>query len=219
MEESFLDKPRMRRIIALLTLISLLLPQGAALAQTPAGSESQSLQPGDLLEVKIWREEDLSGDFTVDINGAITLPLLGEKQVVGIPVSRLRDMLIEEYRVHLRNPSINITPRRRVNVLGEVQRPGTFSVDPTVSLAGTVALAGGTTSEGDLRRIRIVRDGAIIRERVGAGETLNTADIRSGDQIIVERRGWFDRNSTFVVSMLLSVTSIITSIILSAQRE
>jgi polysaccharide export outer membrane protein len=209
----------MRRIVALLTLLSLLLPQGAALAQSAEGSESQSLQPGDLLEVRIWREEDLSGDFTVDINGAITLPLLGEKQVVGVPVSRLRDMLIEEYRVHLRNPSINITPRRRVNVLGEVQRPGTFSVDPTVSLAGAVALAGGTTSEGDLRRIRIVRDGAIIRERVGAGETLNTADIRSGDQIIVERRGWFDRNSTFVVSMLLSVTSIITSIIVSAQRE
>jgi protein involved in polysaccharide export with SLBB domain len=114
--------------------------------------------------------------------------------------------------VHLRNASINITPLRRINVLGEVARPGLYPVDPTVSLAGVVALAGGATATGDIRRIRIVRDGTVLMERAGAAETLNTLELRSGDQIFVDRRGWFDRNSTFVVSALLSITSIVITL-------
>jgi polysaccharide export outer membrane protein len=190
----------------------------AALALVPRLSHAQAdtaavtLNPGDLVRVQIWREEDLSGEFLVDESGMVTLPLIGEKRVAGIPIRRLRTELLEAYRVHLRNASINITPLRRINVLGEVARPGLYPVDPTVSLAGVVALAGGATATGDIRRIRIVRDGTVLMERAGAAETLNALELRSGDQIFVDRRGWFDRNSTFVVSALLSITSIVITL-------
>lgn len=175
-------------------------------------SESITLQPGDVLLVAIWREEDLSGEFTVDESGTVTLPLLGEEKVTGIPLEQLRDRLIEEYRVQLRNPSINVTPLRRIDVLGEVRQPGVYKIDPTVSLAGAVALAGGATSAGDLNRITVVRSGG-LRERIPSGTSLNTAQLRSGDQIFVGQRGWFERNSTFVVSALLSITGIVISVI------
>ncbi len=193
-------------------------PAAAQPGATPAAASAAaySLQPGDLLQVTIWREEDLSGEFLVDLGGRVTLPLLGVRQVVGVPLDSLQEVLLREYRVYLRNPSITVTPLRRVQVLGEVTKPGVYSVDPTVTVAGAVALAGGATSTGDLRKIRIVREGRVYSQRVGPGTALAAADIRSGDQIFVERRSWFDRNSTFLVSVLLSVTGIVISIINSS---
>ena len=75
-----------------------------------------------------------------------------------------------------------------------------------------IALAGGTTPNGDLDRILLLRDGRRCADRLSAQTPLETANIRSGDQIVVERRGWFERNSTFVVSALLSITSIVITL-------
>lgn len=200
-----------RRLLLLLVLLALAVPAARAAAQPGA-----SLRPGDAIRVEIWREQDLSGEFAVALDGTVTLPLLGRQRLVDIPLEMLRDTLTAQYRVHLRNPSINITPIRRVTVLGEVQKPGLYGADPTLALAGLVALAGGATPNGSLDRIRIVREGQVLRERVGAGETLSSADVRSGDQIIVDQKSWFSRNSTFVVSTILTLGGIITSIILQS---
>jgi protein involved in polysaccharide export with SLBB domain len=196
-------------------LLLLLLAALSAFAGRAAAQPQATLRPGDAIKVEIWREGDLSGEFAVSVDGTVTLPLLGRQRLVDVPLDRLRDTLTAQYQVHLRNPSINITPIRRVTVLGEVQRPGLYGADPTLALAGLVALAGGATPQGSLNRIRIVRDGAVLRERVGAGETLTSADVRSGDQIIVDQKSWFARNTTFLVSTILTLGGIITSIIVS----
>jgi protein involved in polysaccharide export with SLBB domain len=200
-----------RWLVLMLFALGTSVPVLSAQSSTAAGDVS--LRPGDILKIEIWREEDMTGEYVVDEAGEVTLPLLGTKRVTGIAIRELRATLIEEYRVHLRNPSISITPLRRINVLGEVNKPGLYPLDPTVSLAGAVAMAGGTTPGGDLNRVRVIRDGETIRERVGAAETLTSLDIRSGDQIIVDRRSWFDRNSTFLVSAVLSVTSIVITLL------
>lgn len=211
MHPSIAVKPH-RPVLLLLVLLALSAFAGGAAAQ------QATLRPGDAVRVEIWREGDLSGEFPVSVDGTVTLPLLGRQRLVDVPLEVLRDTLTAQYRVHLRNPSINITPIRRVTVLGEVQRPGLYGADPTLALAGLVALAGGATPNGSLNRIRIVREGQVLRERVGAGETLTTADVRSGDQIIVDQKSWFSRNSTFVVSTILTLGGIITSIILANSR-
>jgi protein involved in polysaccharide export with SLBB domain len=202
----------MSKFVKLLLLLTLLVPALAA-AQSANSSNSVTLRAGDALRIEIWREDDLSGEYIIDESGHVTLPLLGPKRVTDRTVGELRAMLLEEYRQQLRNPSINITPLRRVTVLGEVQRPGMYGVDPTVSLAGVVGLAQGTTPTGDLRRIELIRAGTGEREVVAATATLDEVDVRSGDQILVGRRSWFDRNSTFLVSALLSVTSIIITLV------
>ncbi|HEX5726464.1 MAG TPA: polysaccharide biosynthesis/export family protein [Longimicrobiaceae bacterium] len=199
-----------------LLLLTLLLLAGSA-ARAAAQGEIV-LQPGDLVKVTVYREPDLDGEFPVDENGVVSFPLIGTRRVAGIPIGILRDSLVAAYRQHLRNPSINIVPLRRVNVLGEVNRPGMYTIDPTTSLAGAVALAGGSTAFGDLNRIRIVRGNEVIRQRVGAGETLGSAGIRSNDQIYVDRRSWFDRNSGAFLGAVLSAAGILTSIIIATSR-
>jgi len=221
----------MTRPAALALLVLGLAAGGAAAQGAPADSAPAPAQPaqgaraddvlvhpGDLIQVVIYREPELNGEFLVDSDGLVVLPLIGEQQVAGTGVRELRRRLVELYRVHLRNPSINIIPLRRVTVLGEVNRPGMYSIDPTVSLAGAIALAGGPSGTGTIEKIRIMRDGQVLRERVGAGETLTAAGVRSNDLIYVDRRSWFERNSTFVVSALLSLTGVVTSIIINSNR-
>ncbi len=203
-----------RRAVLLLLLLVHLLPAaaGAQVAEAPSRGDI-TLSPGDLIRVKVYREEDLNGEFVIDPDGRVILPLIGERTVVGIPVRQLREQLVQAYLVHLRNPSIEITPLRRILVLGEVPRPGMYTIDPTVSLADAVALAGGPTPSGSIDHIHVVRDGKRVVERASMGLTIHGADIRSGDQIMVGRRSWFDRNSTFLVSTTLSLTSIIVALL------
>jgi protein involved in polysaccharide export with SLBB domain len=191
-------------------LMALVVPAGA---QSPVAEQSDPpMRPGDVVRVEIWREDDLSGEFHVDELGTLTLPLLGTKTVTGMTARELRDHLISKYRIQLNNPSIAVTPLRRVHVLGHVNRPGVYTVDPTTTLAGVIALAGGADASGDLRRIQLFRDGSAYHHDAAADATLAGVDVRSGDQIMVGRRGWFERNTTFVISALLSVTSLVISI-------
>ncbi len=202
------------RLLELLTILALAAP--AVLAGQAAGStpDRVTLAPGDMLRIAVWREPDMSGDFLVDELGIVTLPLLGKIDVQAIPLANLRDTLIAAYSVQLRNPTVTVTPLRRVFVLGEVAKPGLYAADPTVSLAGVIALAGGASPAGDLQRIRVVREGAVLTSRVSAGTTLGMTGIRSNDQIFVGRRGWLDRNSTLLASAIISVTTIVLTVLL-----
>jgi protein involved in polysaccharide export with SLBB domain len=203
----------MLRLLAGLIVLFAALP-GAARAQARPASDEVTLRPGDLIRVAVWREEDLSGEFPINERGIIVLPLLGERNVTGIPLDTLRDVLLEEYRKQLRNPSIQITPLRRVMVLGAVTKPGLQEVDPTITLAGAIALAGGPTPAGDMRRISVVRDGTTLQNRAAMEAKLSSIDIRSGDQIFVGQRSWLERNSTVAVSSGISVALFFLSMLL-----
>lgn len=201
----------MVRIFLTLVIALCLLPV-AGQAQAAAPSEAFTLEQGDVVRVKIWREKDLNGDYQVDETGDITLPLLGARRVLGIPWSVLRDSLLMAYRRELKAPSVSLIPLRRVFVLGEVTKPGPYLADPTLNLGGIVALAGGASPQGDLGKLRIVRHGEVIA-RGAALDGAGVPDIRSGDEIFVDQRSWFDRNSTFVASAAISVASIIITLV------
>ena len=188
----------------------------------PAPVETQPTQdsgelvllPGDILRVVIWREEDLSGDFQVDQDGSLVLPLVGKLQVTDRAWDIVKDDLMQTYLRELRNPSIELTPFRSVYVLGEVNLPGRYNVHPTNdNLAGAVSLAGGVTPDGNVRNMRIVRDGVIVLDGIAGEQRLAELGIKSGDQLFVGRRGWLDRNSTFLVSAVLSVSGIMVAIL------
>ena len=193
------------------------------LAATPAPAETQLIQdsddllvlvPGDILRVAIWREPNLSGDFQVDQDGTLVLPLLGKLQVSDRAWSIVKDDVMQDYLRELRNPSIELVPFRSVYVLGEVNLPGRYNVHPTNdNLAGAVSLASGVTPDGDVTNMRIVRDGVIILDGIAGAQRLSELGIRSGDQLFVGRRSWLDRNSTFVASAVLSVAGIVAAIL------
>lgn len=203
----------MRLNSLLLTLCLLFVTSTTGAAQETHPSPGLTLMPGDLVRVAVWREVGLSGEFQVNQEGIVILPLLGEWEVGGRDWTVTKEEILKAYRKELRNPSIELTPLRRVFVLGEVTLPGLYPVDPTVSLAGAVASAGGANPQGDLKRIKVIRDGRVILDGISGEEALSTLDVRSGDEIYVGRRGWFERNSTFLVTAAMSLTTIIVTLV------
>lgn len=209
-------KTRLLVPVAAWLVLALAPAPAAAQSSTPQDPDPAALQAGDVVRVLVWREPEMSGDFPIDESGSVTLPLLGVRHAAGVPLPTLRAALIREYQVQLRNPSITITPLRRINVLGEVNKPGVYPVDLTATVSDVLAMAGGVGPMGDPRRISVVRrDGGTAEERISATTPLARTGIRSGDQVLVGRRSWLDRNSPVVISTAVSllVTTISTLII------
>ena len=177
----------------------------------PVTQASPELLPGDVVRIQVWRENDLSGVFTVDDRGIVTLPLLGEREVTGLDPSELRDVLLTDYKEYLQNPSIEVTILRRITILGEVRSPGLYPVDATISLADALALAGGITPIADPNKIQLVRDNEVIAEGVDQAAVIGASDIRSGDQIVVGMKSWFSRNIAIVLGSTIAAAAIIAA--------
>jgi len=217
---------RQRPIILKLWALAVIIHTGglpsSTAAQTPQSNENlvtdlqvgeSSLAPGDELEIYIWLEPDLSGVFLIDNEGVVTLPMLGRVHATQSSISNLRTLLIDRYSEELRNPSIEITPQRRVYILGEVNEPGMYSLDPTASLASAVALAGGASPDGDLKKLTLVRGSEPILSGIDPMSDLLSTGTRSGDQIFVERRGWLERNQQWIGSSVIGVVGIVVAIL------
>lgn len=183
-------------------------------ADSDAGAK---VRPGDQISLRILREPDMSGVFTVADDGRVLLPRLGRVQVDDRTAAVLRDSLSVAYAEYLREPSLEVTVLRRVGVRGEVRKPDLYLVDLTLTLRDVIAQAGGVTENGDPGRIEIVREGERIR--LGDADTAQflTSQLYSGDQIVVGRRSWYS-NPTVAISTLTALASFVTLYLIPLAR-
>ena len=121
----------------------------------------------------------------------------------------LREALLAEFQKYLRNPSIEITFLRRVNVLGAVRKPGVYPLDPTMTVAMALAMAEGTTPEGRSDRVELIRDGERLIANINQRTRIAELPIRSGDQLYVPERAWISRNSVLVAALVSGVFSLL----------
>ena len=173
------------------------------------GSGHVVLQPGDLVRLKIWREPDLSADYQVDNQGQAVFPKIGPLPVSRMTADSLKQLLVSTYSVYLRNPAIEVTVLRRVNVLGAVKNPGLYQVDQTQTVADVVALAGGATSDGKMDKVQLVRQGQRVDLRLTSGTVLLGTPMQSGDQLWVPEKSWFSRNGAVLVGSGITAAAII----------
>lgn len=162
------------------------------LAATAADAQSaggpQALNPGDQVRIVVWRNVELSGDFTVAANGTLNHPLYREVQVTGIPLSSVEDRLRTFISRYATNPQFVILPLLKIVVGGEVRSPNVFSVPPETTVTQAVILAGGPSERGKLDNVRLLREGQTINLDMGRPDSQAASlQVRSGDQIIVPR--------------------------------
>lgn len=201
-----MGRSALRAGLALL-VVTLLAPE--ARGQSTARAPEFALAPGDIVRVRLPREPELSGDYHVDEGGFATLPILGVRQVTRWPADRVKRQLVAEYDRHLRNQTAHITMLRRIRILGEVNDPGLYHVDPTMALGDALALAGGVSGGGRMDDVRVQRDGRVIRSDLTGASPL--PQLRSGDQILVPRRAWLTRNTGMLIGAVLSAVTIIAT--------
>lgn len=207
-----------RRCLAFFLCLLAIVSASCSSAPPPAPSlvvePDPGLRPGDSVRLQVWREQDLSGTFAVDDRGIVNLPLLGELQVAGRDFGKLREDLVQEYRLYLTNPTIEVTVLRRLTILGAVAQPGLYPVDATISLSDALGIAGGITPAGNPDDIRLIRNGQMIRQELDQTTTVGGVDIRSGDQIVVSEKGWLARNPGALFGSLIGVATVVISALL-----
>ncbi len=116
----------------------------------------------DTLAIKVFKMEDLSGDYDVDLTGRISMPLIGDIEAAQLtPVEldqRLTAKLGERY---LENPDVSVAIKkstgRSVTVDGAVKEAGSFPITGPLTLMQAVAQAGGTTEDANARRVAVFR--------------------------------------------------------------
>lgn len=211
-----------RCLVGTLAVAAALLAFGQrdAAAQSAVTSEKAALdpapvrvlRPGDMIRLKIWRENELSGDYVIDEEGIVVLPLLGPREVTGISPDSIKIALVEEYAEYLTHRSIDVIPMWRINVLGAVNKPGLYPVDATMTIADVLALAGGATSQGKTDKFDLIRDGETISAKVTQQTLVGQLPIRSGDQLFVREKNWISRNAGVVGTIISATVSIILAV-------
>ena len=183
----------MHKLSRFVAAFLILLAGGRISAQATNASDlaaNASLSPGDQVRIAVWRNLEFSGDFTIAANGTINHPLYREIQVTGVPIATVEERIRAFLTRYISNPQFVVQPLVKIIVGGEVRTPNIYSVPPETTVAQALALAGGPTDRGDLRKTKIVREGQEIPvDLARADSDVARLQIRSGDQILVARRG------------------------------
>ena len=160
------------------------------------------LGPEDVLEVTVWRNQDLSRIVVVRPDGKISLPLIGDVQASGLNSSQVAAKIAARLTEFKENPNVSVS-LKEVNsyfifVLGEVLKPGKYPLKSYATVLQGVSMAGGFTPFASKNRMQVIRthaneDGKENQIRIpvpynelvaGKGEIENFI-LKSGDTIVV----------------------------------
>ena len=116
----------------------------------------------DRLAIKVFKMEDLSGDYDVDLAGNISLPLIGEIKAVNLTTAELDDQLSQKLGAkYLEHPDVSVAIKSStahvVTIDGAVREGGSFPVGGPITLIQAVALAKGTSEDANARRVAVFR--------------------------------------------------------------
>jgi len=120
------------------------------------------LGPGDLIQIRVFNEEDLDMDVRLGSSGVISYPFLGDLKIDGLTVGDVEKVITKGLKgPYLVNPIVNITVAeyRHFFIYGEVRSPGKYAYEPGLTLRKAVALAGGFTDRAAISKVIVIREG------------------------------------------------------------
>jgi protein involved in polysaccharide export with SLBB domain len=162
--------------------------------------ESTTVGPGDVFHMEIVGEKDLPKEYQVASDGTVDLPFIHRLKVEGLEpqqIARLVRQKLMDKQI-LKDPSVVVTieeySSKRVTVLGQVQKAGSFPLTPGLTLIQLVSLAGGLNSIADRDRVNLTRKtktgSRTVTLSIQAITEGRSPDIplQAGDQIFVHER-------------------------------
>ena len=145
--------------LALLLFIALGLPDMAAAEEATGGG--YLIQPGDVLAVVVWKEEDLKQEVLVRPDGGISFPLAGDIAAAGHTVQEVKQTIVDRIKEFIPDPVVTVlvqkTEGNAIYVLGKVMRSGAFVMPRPMDVTQALAMAGGLATFADENGISILR--------------------------------------------------------------
>ena len=170
------------------------------------------LRPGDRVLLKLLVDSVFVDSLRIDETGTVILPRIGALQLTDVPINGVADSVRRAYGRVVRVPSIEVTPLRRVTVLGEAQKTGTYFVEPGATLREAIAKAGGITDIGTVGHLTILRGTQRIVIEQWERRTDTESFIQSGDVLWIDREPWLKRNIFSVISGLGVLFSVVYTV-------
>jgi polysaccharide export outer membrane protein len=132
-----------------------------AAGRTGAPDASYTVKPGDVLAISVWKEPDLQGPVLIRPDGQFSFPLAGQMDAHGKTVQDIQQMITDKLRKYISDPVVTVSIQEikgnKIYVIGQVQKPGDFVVNPRVDVMQALSMAGGTTPFAALGDIMILR--------------------------------------------------------------
>ncbi len=148
-------------IVLAATLAVSFMPGSVAAAEDVNAAEYYRVQPGDVLSVSVWKEEDLTQPVIVRPDGKISFPLVGEVKAAGQGIQDLQLLITERLKKYIPDPVVTVSVQElrgnTVYVIGKVNRPGAFQIVRNVDVMQALSMAGGTSTYASLNNIKILR--------------------------------------------------------------
>ena len=204
---------------ALLGVLTVALGCSVALGAQSRPRADGGFQPGDRILLRVAGELELTDTFTVSTGPALILPIVGTVSLAGVKRDSVETVLAAAVAKFFRDPLVHARALVRVAVLGEVLRPGFYSVPSDARVADVVMVAGGPTPFAQVDGLRVTRDGAELlshdatKKVVAQGLTLSQIDIRSEDQFVVPRAADAARTIQ-IISILVTIPLAIITVLL-----
>ncbi len=207
-------KPLPARLV--FTLVLTVIALTAALARTTHAQNGDPaatpLRPGDRLVVKLWTDTSLADTLQIDQQVRVILPQLGALPLAGVPASNIADSVRSAYSRIFRPVAVDITPLRRVTVVGEVLKPNVYYLDMSSTVREAIALAGGITDIGINDPVFLIRDDSTYSVRDWDVRSDPFVVLQSDDIVAVHRESWLKRNIFSVISGVGIVASLMITI-------
>jgi len=146
----------------LIIAVAGLLGAAQSLAQERANPRMPyTINPGDLLEISVWKEPDMQRQVLVRPDGAFSFPLSGDILAEGRTVEAIRQELTDQLEAYIPDLVVTVTVAEvrgnKIFVFGQVKTPGEFIVNPRVDVIQALSIAGGVTPFAQLNSIKILR--------------------------------------------------------------
>jgi polysaccharide export outer membrane protein len=142
-------------------LCGVLLTVAAATVSAAPPDATYTVKPGDLLQVAVWKEPELQGPVLIQPDGRFSFPLAGQIDANGKTAAQLQQEISSRLGHFISDPVVTVSITQvngnKVYVLGQVQKPGVFVVNPSVDVMQAISMAGGTTPFAALGAIKILR--------------------------------------------------------------
>jgi len=124
--------------------------------------EDYKIAPMDTLTIKVFKADDLTGDYSVDLAGHISMPLVGEVEAANLTTDQLDDKLSKLLgQKYFEHPDVSVAIKQStahvVTIDGAVTSSGQFPVAGSMTLIQAIALAKGTTEDANARRVAVFR--------------------------------------------------------------
>lgn len=183
-----------------------------AFARVGGAQAPDEFHVGDRIALTVEGPQAFADTAVVRDGLVLQLPTFGDIPLAGVKRSNIQSYLTARFSRFIKDPVVHAIPLVRISILGEVGRPGFYTVPSDILLSDVVMRAGGPTGSADLSKTVVKRDGTEVlsqkqtQDALANGQTLDQLRIAPGDEVVVGQK------STFGFGTVLQVLGVVISL-------